>query len=551
MKFIRDRNELEHIVVAMHNEGCSIRELRRQFHLGRNTIRRILRKHAHQRDEGHDILKKNLKRASKLDAFEPEMENILVKYPEITGIRLYEKLKESGYAGGITILRERLVKLRSPQKEPVIRFETDPGRQGQMDWSPYTLPFIRTGKTQVQCFSYILGFSRRQYIDFTMRHDFYSLIRRHQDAFQYYGGVPRECLYDNEKTIVLRWECGRPVFNPAFTNFITHYNCKPIACRPASPKTKGKIEAPFNYVENNLLCGRDFQDLDDLRATARWWLKEKSDLHIHDTTKHAPIELFIEQEQGALQPLPLHPYDSSEVALRVCDAEGFVEFETNRYSAPSESIADIVSLKAAEHEIMIYSPELQLVAHHERQPAGAGRKIEDPGHFKTKRVRYGLEPVKEAFMELGEAAPEFLEGLVRRHPRNCGFHARHILRMKEHYQSDDIHRALEHALRYQAFEGPAIERILRAKAVPRTLESIRNERAKGELRKALPKITQRPLNEYKELFRQENDYEDYAGRYTGKDQKRSEDLEASWDTESPRRGTLSCRQEIADPDGAP
>jgi len=108
-----------------------------------------------------------------------------------------------------------------------------------MDWSPYTIPFTRAGAREVQCFSYILGFSRRHYIDFTRRHDFYSLIRRHQDAFQYYGGVPRECLYDNEKTIVLRWECGRPVFNPAFTAFITHYHCKPIACRPGSPQTKG------------------------------------------------------------------------------------------------------------------------------------------------------------------------------------------------------------------------------------------------------------------------------------------------------------------------
>lgn len=529
MKLIRDRNELEHIVITMHNEGWSIRELRRQFHLGRNTVRRILRKHKRHRDEGHDLLKNKLKRASKLDSFELEIKNILAKYPDITGVRLCEKLKETGYAGGLTILRERLVKLRPPQKEPVIRFETAPGRQGQMDWSPYTIPFVRTSKAQVQCFSYVLGFSRRQYIDFTMRHDFYSLIRRHQDAFQYYGGAPRECLYDNEKTIVLRWECGRPVFNPAFTNFITHYNCKPVACRPATPKTKGKIEAPFKYVENNLLCGRDFQDIDDLRATARWWLKEKSDPHIHDTTKRAPIELFIEQEQGALQSLPLHPYDSSEVALRVCDAEGFIEFETNRYSVPSENIADILSLKATEHEIMIYNPELELAAHHERQPAGTGRKIEHPGHFKTKRIRYGLEPVKEAFMELGEVTSEFLEGLIRRHPRNCGFHARHILRMKEHYQSDDIHRALEHALRYQAFEGSAIERILRAKAVPRTLEYIRNERARQELQKTLPKITQRPLDEYKELFRQENDYED--GRHPDKDQEPFEDLEASWDTQ--------------------
>jgi transposase len=515
MKFIRDRSELEHTLITMHNEGWSIRELQRQFQIGRNTVRRILRAHDDRRNSGHDVLKKKLKRASKLHAFEPEIKRLLEKYPLITGVRIYEELKGAGYAGGISILKERLAKLRAPQREPVIRFETESGRQGQMDWSPYTINFTRTGKCQVQCFSYILGFSRRQYIDFTLRHDFYSLIRRHQDTFQYYGGVPRECLYDNEKTIVLRWECGRPVFNPAFTAFITHYNCKPVACRPGNPQTKGKIESPFNYVEKNLLGGRDFQDMEDLRATRLWWLKEKSDLHIHDTTKRAPLELFIEQEQSALQPLPLHPYDTSEVALKICDAEGFIHLETNRYSVPSGNMADILSVKATEQEILIYTPELELIAQHERQPAGAGRRVENPGHFKTKKIRYGLEPVREAFMELGEMAQDFLQGLTQRYPRNCGFHARHILRMKESYQSDDINRALQHAIRYQAFEGRAIERILRAKAIPRTLESVRNERARQELQKSLPKITQRPLEEYSELFRQEND--DEHRRYFDKD----------------------------------
>jgi transposase len=548
MKFIRDRSELEHALITMHNDGWSIHELTRQFHVGRNTVRRILRGHESRRDNGHDLLIKQVKRTSKLDDFGPEIKKLLEKYPDITGLRIYEELKDAGYSGGISILRERLKTLRVTQREPVIRFETEPGRQSQMDWSPYTIKFTRTGKPQVQCFSYILGFSRRQYLDFTVRHDFYSLIRRHQNAFEYYGGIPRECLYDNEKTVVLRWECGRPVFNPAFTAFITHYNCKPIACRPRSPQTKGKIEAPFNYVERNLLGGREFQDMEDLRATARWWLKEKSDLHIHDTTKRAPIELFIEQEQAALQPLPTHPYDTSEVFLKICDAEGFINLETNRYSVPSGNMADILSVKATEQEILVYTPELELIARHERQPAGAGKKVENPGHFKTKKIRYGLEPVREAFMELGEMAEEFLKGLTQRYPRNCGFHARHILRMKESYQSDDINRAMQHAIRYQAFEGRAIERILRAKAIPRTLESVRNERARQELQKSLPTITQRPLEEYSELFRQENDDD---RRYRDKEQATSQDAETSRDTEGTGEGACLCCTESSSADRTP
>jgi transposase len=523
------RQEFEQTLIIMHNEGWSIRSLCRHFGTSRNAVRKILRTHERQRNSGHDILKKKLKRASKLDAFEPEMHKILEHYPKITAVRLHEKLVEAGFTGGITILRERLADVR-PRKEPIIRFETGPGVQGQMDWSPYTIPFTRAGKATVLCFSYILGFSRRQYIDFTTRRDFYSLIRRHQDAFEYYQGVPRECLYDNEKTVVLRWEAGRPVFNPAFTSFITHYNCKPIACRPGHPETKGKIEAPFKFIEGNFLGGREFEDLEDLRARARWWLREKADPHIHRTTGKPPLELF---EEEKLQALPLHPYDTAEVALRVCDAEGFVSFEANRYSVPSGYIADILSLKATDQEILVYSPEIECIARHGREPAGAGKKVEDPNHFVTKRLRYGLEPVREAFLALGQQADAFLKGLIEKQPRNSGFHARFILRMKEHYESGDIHKALEHALRYHAFDGRAVERILKAKAQERTLESVRNERARQDLEQALPRIAQRPLHEYSELLESNDEDEDATGRNPDEDQGASENAQADRDPEGP------------------
>ncbi|NOR22966.1 MAG: IS21 family transposase, partial [Desulforhopalus sp.] len=282
--FIRNRKELEHHLVLMHSEGWSIRGLARHFSVSRNTVRRILRKDGDQREHGHDVVRqkqqKAIIRASKLDAYEDQIKTLFEDFPKITGQRVFEELVNSGYNGGISILRERLRTLRPlPKKNPVIRFETDPGLQGQMDWSPYTIDFTDTGRTKLNCFSYILGFSRRQYIDFTPRRDFHTLIRRHQDAFNHFGGVVRHCLYDSEKTVVLRWEAGQPIFNPAFSAFITHYHCRPIACQRGRPETKGKIERPFQYIENNLLGGRKFRDIDDLKACAVWWLREKSDLH--------------------------------------------------------------------------------------------------------------------------------------------------------------------------------------------------------------------------------------------------------------------------------
>lgn len=504
--YVKDRQDLEHLIVTMHAQGWSIRALSRHFEVGRNTVRRMVRRNQTQRDHGHDLLIKTKisPRKSKLDPFVPLIEQLLDRFPNITGVRLYEELKEAGYHGGLTILRERLRRLRpKPKKQPVIRFETEAGLQAQMDWSPYTIPFTRAPKKKVLCFSYILAFSRRQYIDFTEHRDFFTLIRRHLDAFEYFGGVARQCLYDGEKTVLLRWEAARPVYNPAFIAFITHYHCRPIMCRAGRAQTKGKIEAPFQYVQNNLLNARLFENLADLRAKARWWLTEKSDTHVHDTTGRPPLELFLEQEKHALQPLPLHPYDCSEVALRVCTVDGFLEFETNRYSVPYEYVADILSLKAKEHEILIYSPDLASIARHERLPKGANKTVENPEHRTSKKLRYGLEPVKEAFLALGDKAQTFLCGLKNHYHRNCGFHARAILRLKEQYHSADINSALGHAIAYQAFDSKAIERILKAKAKPRTLESIRDDLARDKLAQTLPQIKQRPLDEYADLLSNE------------------------------------------------
>jgi transposase len=243
------REELENLVVTRHRDGWSGRSLAKDLGISRNTVRKILKKVRQQQQEGHDVLLKKVRApsGSKLDAYVPQIEALLEEYRNITGQRVFEELQDADYDGGVTILREKLQELRpKPKREPVVRFETAAGEQGQMDWSPYKL-MLRCGHLlAVVCFSYILAFSRRQYIDFVEHRDFYTLIRRHQAAFEYFNGVPRHCLYDSEKTVVLRWEANQPICNPSFLQFITHYECRPVACLRGRPRTKGKVEAPFS-----------------------------------------------------------------------------------------------------------------------------------------------------------------------------------------------------------------------------------------------------------------------------------------------------------------
>lgn len=98
---VRDRQEMEHLLVTMHAQGWTIRALCRYFKIGRNTVRRILRKNKARRDGGHSLLVPKLPRGSKLDPFMPRIKELLATYPDITGVRLFEELQEAGYQGGI------------------------------------------------------------------------------------------------------------------------------------------------------------------------------------------------------------------------------------------------------------------------------------------------------------------------------------------------------------------------------------------------------------------------------------------------------------------
>jgi hypothetical protein len=147
-----------------------------------------------------------------------------------------------------------------------------------MDYSTYTVDFTVEGRRRVQLFGYVLAYSRRQYLRFVERQDFETTVREHIRAFEHLGGVAATCLYDNMKVVVSGFDGCEPIYNPRFLAFATHYGFKPWACRPRRPRTKGKIERPFSFVESSLLNGRTFQSLEHLNEVARWWLEHVSDV---------------------------------------------------------------------------------------------------------------------------------------------------------------------------------------------------------------------------------------------------------------------------------
>lgn len=487
--------------MTLHQAGAGIRELSRRLQISRNTIRDILSEHQRRLTQPSTALPPARAPRSRLLApYEDRIRALLEQFPDARPKRVLAILKGEGFLGGYTIIKDYLRRVRPvEEKKPVERLETAPGEQAQQDWSPYTLDF-----GTVHCFSWILSFSRRQYLEFTDREDFFTLIRCHIRAFEYLGGVTSVCLYDNQKAVVTRREGPYPIYNTRFLAFATHYGFRPHALPPRKPQYKGKVERPFWFLETSFFNCRTFTDKADLDAQFAYWLAHDNDLRIHGTTNRRPLDLHAE-ELPALLPLPLHPYDAAQIVYRIADVYGRISWDGNFYSVPPSFVARPLIVRVREVDLIVYSPTLERLTDHELYPSGAGLERRKPEHRISRRAEQGkneLDVLVEPFLVIGPAAPDYLAGLKRTQGRIVASHLARILELSRRYALDDIAIALEHALRYHAFDARAIERILAFQAPERTLEEPIPMPVRQELARWLQDNPRhpRPLAAYQQLL---------------------------------------------------
>ena len=157
---------------------------------------------------------------------------------------LLTELRERGYGGGYTMLKLFLALLRPKETaEPVIRFETEPGEQMQVDWA-----VIRRGENRLSVFVATLGWSRAAYVEFVTDERVESLIEAHEKRLFGVRRPPREVLYDNMRTVVLErhgYGRGRHRFHPGFLDFARHCGFRPLLCAPYRAQTTDEIEQLF------------------------------------------------------------------------------------------------------------------------------------------------------------------------------------------------------------------------------------------------------------------------------------------------------------------
>lgn len=342
------------------NEKRSIRKIAELVGVDRKTVKRII-------ERKQVILERQrTSRSSLLDPYREQIKEMLVKDPTMASTTILHRLREIGYMGGLSILKElvREIKNKSPKiREAFLRLEFAPGECAQIDWGEFGDPF--GDGVKVHCFVMVMCYSRMMYLEFTRSERFEDFIRCHENAFNYFGGIPKECWYDNLATAVTDRYGGVVRFNPRFFSYMGHHSIAPHACNPARGNEKGRVENGIKFIRSHFWSGRAFKDFDDLCMQSILWRDQYLNLREHRVTRRIVKNLFESVERPALGPINTLKFETDEVLTKVISPDFHFVFETNRYSVPWTLVGLAVTIRINQRAIKIYYHE-KYVAGHER-----------------------------------------------------------------------------------------------------------------------------------------------------------------------------------------
>ncbi len=387
----------EYIMIReLHAQGLTITAISDRTGYDRKTVKKYLELTTIPEP------KQRAKKESKLDKFKDYIIQKLHEGP-FTAARLFREIQEMGFTGKCTIVKDFVRKVRPEYGvQAVLRYETKPGVQAQVDWSEFGKVDIDGKTPKLYCFNMILGYSRMRYIEFTLSIDVYTLIQCHLNAFRYFGGYTEKILYDNMKQVVIRRAMisTESEWNSKFEDFVKHYGFLPHLCRPYRAQTKGKIENNVGYVKRDFFLGRNFTSITDMNSQALGWLKRVNS-EVHGTTHEIPLERLKTENLKPINGVPEYLVIREET--RKISRDCFISYLGNFYSVPYRFAGREATLQIINGNFKVVVSG-EIICQHEIL-SGRGRTSRVKEHFR------GLlsEILKENKAVMNKSGPSILK----------------------------------------------------------------------------------------------------------------------------------------------
>jgi transposase len=449
-----DREREVEIVRLALAEGWPIGTVAKQLGVHHSVVRRVLR-------ERGVPLPTLSPRRSKLDPYMGFLLDVLEKYPKLQASRLWQMLCARGYDGGDSRVRELVRLVRpSPQAEAYLRLAMLPGEQGQVDWAHFGTLLIGRATRNLLAFIMVLSFSRKIFVRFFLDARMPNFLRGHVEAFEAFGGVPRNLLYDNLKSAVVERLGDAIRFNEMLLELAKHYRFGPRAAAPARGNEKGRVERAIRYLRGSFFAGREVTDLDTLNADVAVWCRDISDARRWPDDRERTVAEVFEQEKTSLLALPDDAFPCNERVDVVVGKQPYVRFDRNDYSVPHELVRQSLVV-VADLQMVRVCRGIEVVATHNRS-WDARQTIEDPRHIqglvehkRRARAHRGIDRLRSAATQ----AERFLQRAAER-GRNLGSITAKLLELLDEHGGAALDDALREVLERDVIHVPSVRQVL-------------------------------------------------------------------------------------------
>ncbi len=416
-------------------------------------------------------------RPSQLDPYKPFITATLEQYPRLRATRVHAMIRDRGYRGSVVQLRRYVRTVRPHARaEAYLRLETLPGEQAQVDWGNFGAVQVGRARRQLSCFVLVLSWSRAMYARFALDQTLESFLRGHVEAFGALGGIPREILYDNLKSVVLERVGEHIRFHPRILDLAGHYHFAPKPCAVARGNEKGRVERKVGFLRHSFFAARAFSSVADLNAQLARWIAAVAHARPVPGRPEQTVAAALAEEHPRLLPLPEHAFSCELVRPVASGKTPYVRFDANDYSIPHVLLRRPLTLIASEAHVRLVDGTTE-VARHARS-YDRGQRIEDPAHLaalvQEKRRAHALRG-RDRLRSACAHADAFLDALARR-DAPLGIETVRLLRLLDQVGPAALEGALAAALERQAVSAASVAHLLeqqrRARRLPPPVEVI-------------------------------------------------------------------------------
>lgn len=451
------------------NPDLGTRKIAKLLGISRNTVKKaLLSDNAPEYNRGVKKVNKHI------EPFTGVIKESFLK-KNLKASRILKDIRSKGYEGSQYALYAYIRKELRSVKEDINgnnpsafkSYETKPGEQMQYDWAEYIVE-IDSYSVKIYIHQTILGFSRLKFYDVSISITQGDVFEALEESFHFFGGVCDRIQVDNAKVFIDNASRDNFVWNKRFLHFCGFYGIKPTRSIPGHPWSKGKVEKPFEYLENHFIKGNKFKSFQELRDRLKTFQDEVNSL-LHGGTHEITNIRFKTKEAEFLKQLPVNDltgkikrYVGFKEEIRRVTNDCLISYKNNKYSVPHYFAGCEVWVRTLRGVTLeIYSSKNKLIASH-KLSLSKKEIIVNKEHFAGYRtnqfdsIAISVSKLRERFVNYTNIH-KFIENIKVQKRINHGHHLHKIANLFEYYDDKDCILAMEECFTLNVFNANIIK----------------------------------------------------------------------------------------------